>query len=238
MPPGCLYLLAAPVGDRLEDLSLTALRLLREIPFLLFESQDGFSRRLAARGWLHPQARPHYLDRPEHVEAAYGRLLAGDSVVLTASSGLPCFVDPGFDLVQRALSAGPTQIQIEPVGISSALDGVLAASGLDLMGFTFCGHFPEKVLASRAVLDSGLPLVFYLAGSTLPQFVNFIEENCPGREQIVLAAQLRKKEGSRIWRITKPFGVVEAQVGLDVVALVGPQAQVYTGPRPITAWTL
>ena len=139
-PGGALYLVATPIGN-LEDITLRALRILKEVDLIAAEDT-----RRTARLLNHYDI--HTTSTSFHVrnEAAKGpRLLArladGASVALVSDAGTPLLADPGARLVRDALAAG---IPVHAVPGASAVLAGLVGSGLAGDGFTFAGFPPPR----------------------------------------------------------------------------------------------
>jgi 16S rRNA (cytidine1402-2'-O)-methyltransferase len=137
---GTLYLVATPIGN-LEDVTLRALRVLREAELLLAEDTRR-TRILLERHGI--PARPVSLHA--HNEAARcARVLevlgAGSAVALVSDAGTPLVSDPGEKLVAAALAAGH---RVEAVPGASAVLAALAVAGLPVERFAFAGFLPRK----------------------------------------------------------------------------------------------
>ncbi len=137
---GTLFLVATPIGNW-EDVTLRALRILKEVDLIVFEERKEGSRLLRRYG----------IDKPveslnEHNEAAetqviLSRMKQGVSVALISDAGTPAFSDPGQMLVKRAIELG---IQVVPVPGASSLLAALIVSGFPLREFVFRGFLSPK----------------------------------------------------------------------------------------------
>lgn len=137
---GTLFLVATPIGNW-EDITLRALRVLKEVDLIIFEERKEGSRLLRHYG----------IERPveslnEHNEAAVtsvilGRMKEGASVALISDAGTPVFSDPGLVLVKRALEQG---IKVVPVPGASSLLAALIVSGFPIGEFVFQGFLSPK----------------------------------------------------------------------------------------------
>ena len=137
---GTLFLVATPIGNW-EDITLRALRILKEVDLVVFEERREGSRLLRHYG----------IDKPveslnEHNEAAatqtiLNRIKSGGSVALISDAGTPVFSDPGQTLVQRAIQLG---IRIVPVPGASSLMPALIVSGFPIREFLFQGFLSPK----------------------------------------------------------------------------------------------
>lgn len=148
--PGTLYVVATPIGN-LEDITLRALRVLREADLVACEDTRRTARLLAAHG-IGARTTSFF----EHNERwKGGRLLdelrAGRSVALVSDAGTPGISDPGYRLVRDAREAG---IPVVPVPGASAAIAALSVSGLPTDRFLFVGFLPSRSGARRRAIES------------------------------------------------------------------------------------
>ena len=158
---GTLYIVATPIGN-LEDITLRALRVLREVDWIACEDTRQTRKLLEHFGISKPM-----MSYYEHNEAARAtelveRLQTGVNVALVSDAGTPLVSDPGYRLVQAAIAAA---IPVVPIPGASAAVGALSASGLPTDAFRFCGFLPAKSSQRRKTLEQlkGDPgtLIFY-----------------------------------------------------------------------------
>jgi 16S rRNA (cytidine1402-2'-O)-methyltransferase len=138
--PGTLFVVATPIGN-LEDITVRALRILREVAVIAAEDTRRTARLLARHAIATPTTSLH-----EHNEAGKSavlveRLLRGDSIALVSDAGTPTVSDPGGLLIRAAINAG---IRVESVPGPSAVLAALAASGLPTDAFSFLGFPPTR----------------------------------------------------------------------------------------------
>ena len=140
MGPGSLYIVATPIGN-LEDITLRALRVLREVDVIACEDTRR-TRALLAHFDIHTPTTSYF----EHNKLTRGpqllrQLAEGRSVALVTDAGTPGVSDPGFLLVRDARAAG---VPVVPVPGSSAVVTALSAAGLPADRFVFDGFPPVK----------------------------------------------------------------------------------------------
>jgi len=161
--PGTLYLVATPIGN-LEDITLRALRVLREADLIACEDTRQTGKLLGHFGIDKPTVSYH-----EHNEAArtaelIAKLEGDATVALVSDAGTPLVSDPGYRLVHAAISAG---IPVVPIPGASAVLGALAAAGLPTEAFRFCGFLPPKQGQRKKSLEAlrgeDCTLIFYEA---------------------------------------------------------------------------
>lgn len=138
--PATLFVVATPIGN-LEDITVRALRVLREVSVIAAEDTRRTAHLLARYAITTPTTSLH-----EHNEAGKSALLVarlqrGESVALVSDAGTPTVSDPGGFLIRAAIEAG---IRVEPVPGPSAVLAALAASGLPTDSFTFLGFPPTR----------------------------------------------------------------------------------------------
>lgn len=160
---GCLYLVATPIGN-LEDISLRALRILREADLIACEDTRQ-TQKLLTHYDIHKRLESYH----EHNEMTRApeliiELEQGARIALVSDAGTPAISDPGHRLVTLSLRHG---IPVVPVPGPSALVAALAASGLAIEEFTFVGFLParagERRKALRALESEPRTLVYYEA---------------------------------------------------------------------------
>lgn len=144
-PAGALYLVSTPIGN-LEDVTLRALRILREADLIAAEDTRRTARLLNHYGI--DTATTSFHEHNEHRKTAriLQRLAGGDSVALVADAGTPLLSDPGARLVRDALDGG---FKVHPAPGPSAVLGGLVMSGLGGGPFTFAGFPPNRSKARK-----------------------------------------------------------------------------------------
>ena len=135
-----LYVVATPIGN-LEDVTLRALRVLREVDVIAAEDTRR-TRKLLARYEIHtPLTSYHEGNERAKAEALAQRLEAGESVALVSDAGTPTISDPGYRLVRAAADKG---LPVTPVPGASAAVAALSVCGLATDRFVFQGFLPSR----------------------------------------------------------------------------------------------
>lgn len=148
---GTLYVVGTPIGN-LEDITLRAIRTLREVDLIAAEDTRVTRTLLSAHQIATPLVSFHEFSGPTKVRQLVERLAASD-VALVSDAGMPGLSDPGYPLIRAALDAGHAVVPIP--GPSAILAG-LVASGLPMHAFTFHGFLPRKAGERRRLLASML----------------------------------------------------------------------------------
>jgi len=150
MNSGTLYVVATPIGN-LEDLTLRALRVLKEVDLIACEDTRR-TRGLLTHFGIHAPVTSYFAHSTLAKGAALLRALAdGKSVALVTDAGTPGISDPGFLLVRAARDAG---IPVVPVPGPSAMIAALSAAGVPADRFVFDGFLPVKPGRRRHRLEA------------------------------------------------------------------------------------
>ncbi len=160
---GTLYIVATPIGN-LEDMTLRALRILKEVDLIAAEDTR-HTRKLLSHFDIHTPltsfAQMHERTKSGHL---LNLLQEGKNIALVSDAGTPCISDPGYPLMAAAREAA---IPVVPVPGACALIAALAAAGLPTDRFTFIGFLPDKEGKRRRILEEAKAydhtLVFYLS---------------------------------------------------------------------------
>lgn len=135
-----LYIVPTPIGN-LEDITLRALRVLREVRVVLAEDTRTSRKLLDHHGIATPLRAFHAFNEHAVVEKIADELAAGAPVALISDAGTPGISDPGFLLVRACVRRG---IRVECLPGPTAFVPALVASGLPCDTFHFEGFLPHK----------------------------------------------------------------------------------------------
>jgi 16S rRNA (cytidine1402-2'-O)-methyltransferase len=146
---GVLYLVSTPIGN-LEDVTLRALRVLREADLVLAEDTRRARKLLDRHGIAARPVSLHAHNEAARVDRVLEALAAGRAVALVSDAGTPLVSDPGERLVRAAASAGH---EVRAVPGPSAVLAALAVSGLPAGRFRFLGFVPRRAGELASLLD-------------------------------------------------------------------------------------
>jgi len=188
---GTLYIVATPIGN-LEDITLRALRVLKEVDLIAAEDTRHTQILLHHFGIRTPLTSYHEHNERTKARQLVERLRQGESIALVSDAGTPTISDPGFRVIVEAIEA---EIPIVPLPGASALTAVLSASGLPTDQFVFEGFLPAKQKERRERLQAlraeTRTLVFYEAPHRLKEMLNDMHAIL-GERQIVVAREVSK----------------------------------------------
>ena len=137
---GTLYLVSTPIGN-LEDITLRALRVLKEVDLIAAEDTRHTRRLLTHYEIKTPLTSYFEGNQQAKTEKLIARLKVGESIALVSDAGTPIISDPGYPLLRECIAAA---VPIVPVPGASAILAAAAVSGLPLHNFTFEGFLSPK----------------------------------------------------------------------------------------------
>ena len=187
-----LTLVPSPVGN-LEDITLRALRLLREADLIAAEDTRHASILLKHHGISRPLISLHEHNEAQRSEQIAQRLAAGENIALLTDAGMPGISDPGYRMVRACLERG-LEFTVLP-GPSSILPA-LVGSGLPLHEFYFGGFLPVKSGRRKAALEAALARgetsIFFESPHRIARSLAVLAELAPERP-VCVARELSKK---------------------------------------------
>jgi 16S rRNA (cytidine1402-2'-O)-methyltransferase len=186
-----LYLVATPIGN-LEDITLRALRILREVALVACEDTRTTRKLLNAHDIHAPVVSYHEQGRGGKGASIVRQILEGKDVALVSEAGTPGISDPGYELLRDCLAQG---IQPVPIPGPSALLAALSASGMPVARFAFEGFLPrkraERIRCLKDLRDDPRTLVFFESPRRLQESLADMREVFGDREAVV-ARELTK----------------------------------------------
>lgn len=149
--PGKLYICPTPIGN-LEDMTLRALRVLKEVDLIIAEDTRRSRKLLEHYQITTPFSKSYYQGvEKERAGEIVEMLASGKSIALISDAGTPLIADPGYPLIKQAIECG---IAIIVLPGPTALVTALVASGIPANNFIFDGALPRKEKKRREYLES------------------------------------------------------------------------------------
>ena len=135
-----LYIVPTPIGN-LEDITLRAIRVLKEVDFILAEDTRTSGNLLRHFDIKNAMLSYHKFNEHQTVQSVVERLLAGQTIAVVSDAGTPGISDPGFLVAREAIKAG---IEVITLPGATAFVPALVSSGLPCDRFCFEGFLPQK----------------------------------------------------------------------------------------------
>ncbi len=189
---GTLYLVSTPIGN-LEDITLRALRILKEVELIAAEDTRQ-TRRLLTHYDIHTPITSYFEGNQQAKRATLlARLRNGQNIALVSDAGTPTISDPGYPLLRGCIAE---EIPIEAIPGPSAVITAASISGLPLHNFTFEGFLSPKTGKRKrqlAVLAAEKrTLILFESPHRLIRFLEDVLE-VMGERDIVIARELTKR---------------------------------------------
>ena len=188
---GKLYLIPTPVGN-LEDITLRALRLLKEVSLILAEDTRTTSNLLKHYDIKTPLQSHHKFNEHQQVEKIAERLAQGEDIALVSDAGTPGISDPGFLLTKTCIEHG---IETECLPGATAFVPALVNSGFPCDRFWDTGIFPQKkgrLLQMTSLSEESRTLIFYESPYRLVKALQQMSEIFGPDRQACVAREISK----------------------------------------------
>jgi 16S rRNA (cytidine1402-2'-O)-methyltransferase len=194
-----LYIVATPIGN-LEDISLRALRILKEVDLILCEDTRVTKKLLDRYQIKKPLLSYHQHSKLQKIDYIISLLKEGKNLALVSDSGTPGVSDPGNKLVEEVINRIGKKVKIIPIPGPSALTCAASVSGFPMDKFLFLGFLPKKKKRKEVleeIVKSKYPVIFYESPYRILRTLKELKEamNSEQREtnNIVVARELTKK---------------------------------------------
>lgn len=220
--PGTLYLVSTPIGN-LEDITLRALRILKEVDLIAAEDTRK-TRRLLTHYEIKTSLTSYFEgNQQSKSDKLIARLKEGESIALVSDAGTPIISDPGYPLLQRCITEA---VPIVPIPGASSILAAAAISGLPLHNFIFEGFLSPKSGKRKRQLeqlaDETRTLILFESPHRICRFLEDALE-VMGERNIVIARELTKhfeeifrgniSEALEKFRATAPRGEFTIVIG-------------------------
>ena len=187
---GILYITATPIGN-LEDITLRAIRILKEVDLIACEDTRVTSKLLSQYSISKPLLSLHQHSKEGQFEKIIAELEAGKNVAYASDAGTPGVSDPGNKLVEVATLEN---ITIVPIPGVAALTALISVAGIDMQSFVFLGFPPHKKGREtffKKVEAEDLPVVYYDSPHRVLKNLELLKK-LESKKQIIIGRELTK----------------------------------------------
>ena len=188
-----LFIVATPIGN-LEDITLRALRILREADFILCEDTRVTKKLLAKHDIATPTLSYHQHSQAPKVDKIIELLRQGKNLALVSDAGTPGISDPGNELIAKIIAAVPNAA-IVPVPGPSAVITALSIAGLPASEFLFLGFLPHKKgrqTMVKKIVAIDTTVVVYESCHRIVKFLQELIDNGGTALKLVVCRELTK----------------------------------------------
>ena len=188
---GKLYIVATPIGN-LEDITLRALRVLKEVDLIAAEDTRQTLKLLNHYEITKPLISYHRHNEETKSEILIEKLRNGENIALVSDAGTPGICDPGEEVIKKAIE---DNIEVIPIPGACAMINALIVSGISTKEFEFLGFLPLNKKLRRQKLkeieNSSKTIIIYEAPHKMKTTLGDLKETLKDRK-IVLARELTK----------------------------------------------
>lgn len=191
---GTLYIIATPIGN-LEDITLRALRVLKEVDLILCEDTR-VTKKLLSKYDIHTRTESYHAHtKITKAEKFLDMLEEGKNIALVSDAGTPAISDPGVLLVKMAREKFGADAKVVPIPGASALAAAISAAGIPAAQFRFLGFLPHKKgreTAFRKIADEKDVTIFYESPHRIMKTLHALAKHLSSNRNICVARELTK----------------------------------------------
>ncbi len=188
-----LYIVATPIGN-LEDITLRALRVLKEVDMVLCEDTRESGKLLSKYEIKKPLKSFHAQSKLSRTDEIIDLLKEGKNLALITDAGTPAISDPGSLLVKKVREEIP-EVEVVVIPGASALTAAFAGSGITGGEFVFLGFLPHKKgreTLFKEIAEAKRPYIFYESPHRIMKTLESLQKFTP-QKNITLGRELTKK---------------------------------------------
>lgn len=188
---GKLYIVPTPIGN-LEDITLRALRILKEVDLILAEDTRTSGFLLKHFEIDKKLASFHKFNEHKSLQAFISRLNAGESIALISDAGTPSISDPGFLIVRECVNQ---DIEVECLPGATAFVPALVTSGLPSDRFIFEGFLPQKKGRQKKMLElanEDRTIIFYESPFRLVKALEEVQQYFGSERKVSVSREISK----------------------------------------------
>lgn len=185
-----LYIVATPIGN-LEDITLRAIRILKEVDYIFAEDTRVTKKLLNHLEINNTLYRYDEHTKQHQVDNIIKLLKEGKSIALVTDAGTPCISDPGYEVVFKALEEG---IKVVPIPGVSAMTAAASVAGVSMRRFLFEGFLPKKKgrqLLFNSLKDEKRTIMFFESPHRVVRTLKDVNEFL-GDKNVVLIREITK----------------------------------------------
>ena len=189
-----LYIVATPIGN-LEDISLRALRILKEVDLILCEDTRRTQKLLNYYQIKKKTLSYHQHSKLKRIKEIIDLLKKGKNLALVSDSGTPGVSDPGGKLIEKIVQILGNSVKVVPIPGPCAITCAASISGFFMDKFLFLGFPPKKKKRKKffeEILNSKYPVIFYESPYRILKTLNELKAKNPDLE-VVVAREMTKK---------------------------------------------
>jgi len=187
-----LYIVATPIGN-LEDITLRAIRTLKEVDLILCEDSR-VTRKLLDRYEIKtPYSVFHANTAPKKIEEFLTVLENGKNIALVTDAGTPGISDPGVLLVMKIKEKFGDQIKVVPIPGASALTAAVSVSGVPMHEFLYVGFLPQKKGREKLIqeiADNRRAVVLFESPHRVAKLMESLDK--AGVSEVVISREITK----------------------------------------------
>lgn len=180
-----LYIVATPIGN-LEDMTLRAIRVLKEVDYI-FAEDTRVTKKLLTHFEIDTTVyRYDEFTKKHQIQNIINLLNEGKNIALVTDAGTPCISDPGYELVDVAHQEG---LEITPIPGASALTAAASVAGISMRRFCFEGFLPKKKgrqTLLKELANEERTIVIYESPFRIEKTLKDIEEFIGIREVVII----------------------------------------------------
>lgn len=189
-----LYIVATPIGN-LEDITLRALRILKEVDLILCEDTRVTRKLLSHFEISKPTESYHSQSKFSKTEKIIKMLREGKDLALVSDSGTPTISDPGSHLVSLIREELGGSVEVITIPGASAVVAALSISGLPASEFLFLGFLPHKKgreTLFKEIKTATRTVVFYESPHRIMKALTSLKEHLDDTRRVVVTRELTK----------------------------------------------
>ncbi len=190
-----LFVIGTPIGN-LEDITLRALRILKEVDFVVCEDTRQTLKLLNRFEIKKRLISYHQHSKLRKIDNIVGLLREGKDLALVSDAGTPALSDPGGVLIEKIIEELGDSVKIVPVPGASALTTIASVAGLPTDKFVFLGFLPHKKGRQSLfnfIKESDRTIIFYESPHRILKTLTALTEVLDEKRRVVVGRELTKK---------------------------------------------